>query len=221
MENNRDQLYEATARHLAEGKIVGWYRGRMEFAPRALGNRSILGDARNKEMQKRLNVQIKFRESFRPFSPAVLAEKTRDYFDTPAFSPDMLIVCLVQQNRQKPLPSDYENLSLMDKLYYQRSDIPAVIHIDYSARMQTLHKETNPRFHELIRHFEKQTGYGVIIKTSFNVRGEPIVGSPEDAFVCFMRTDMDVLVIENYVLLKKDQKKIKELPRFDYLDSLN
>ncbi len=221
LENNRDQLYEATARHLAEGKIVGWYQGRMEFGPRALGNRSILGDARNKEMQKRLNVQIKFRESFRPFAPAVLAEKTRDYFDTPAFSPYMLIVCPVQQNRQKPLPSDYENLSLMDKLYYQRSDIPAVTHIDYSARIQTVHKETNPHFHELIRHFEKQTGYGVIINTSFNVRGEPIVCTPEDAFVCFMRTDMDVLVIENYILLKKDQKEIKELPRFDYLDSLD
>lgn len=216
-----DQVCSKTARLMADGNIVGWFQGRMEFGPRALGNRSILADARNKDMQKRLNLQIKFREGFRPFAPAVLAEHTKDYFDTPAYSPYMLIVCPVQQSRQQELPHDYQNLSLLDKLYVERSDIPAVTHIDYSARVQTVHQETNPGFHQLINTFGKITGYNVVINTSFNVRGEPIVCTPEDAFVCFMRTDMDILVMDHFILEKRKQKNVRELPKFDFLDTLD
>lgn len=210
-----------TAKLLADGQIVGWYQGRMEFGPRALGNRSILADARNKDMQKRLNLQIKFREGFRPFAPAVQAEYTNDYFSTPGDSPYMLIVCPVKDTRRKRMPDNYQNLPLLDKLYYERSDIPAVTHIDYSARIQTVHKETNPRFHQLIDTFGKLSGYHVIINTSFNVRGEPIVCTPEDAFVCFMRTDMDYLVMGNFFIEKNKQTNVKELPKFDYLETLD
>ncbi len=219
--NSFETLAQETADLLNQGKIVGWFQGRMEFGPRALGNRSILGDARNKEMQKRLNLQIKFRESFRPFAPSVLSEKTKDLFDTPYDSPYMLIVCPVQQERLNKLPDDYDKLPLLEKLYYERSDVPAITHIDYSARIQTVHADTNPRYHKLIEKFEKTTGYPVIINTSFNVRGEPIVCKPEDAFVCFMRTDMDVLVMGNYILFKENQQNVKPLPRFDFLDSLD
>jgi carbamoyltransferase len=216
-----EKIASRTAQYLNEGKIVGWFQGRMEFGPRALGNRSILGDARNKKMQKRLNLQIKFRESFRPFAPAVLSEKTHELFDTPAHSPYMLIVCPVEKSRQIPVPEGFNKLPLLEKLYFERSDVPAITHIDYSARIQTVHKDTNPRFHRLIEKFDELTGYPVIINTSFNVRGEPIVCNPENAFVCFMRTDMDVLVMGNYILLKEDQKDVMALPKFDFLDSLD
>ncbi len=216
-----DQLCQKVASLLDQGQIVGWFQDRMEFGPRALGNRSILGDARKKDMQKRLNLQIKFRESFRPFAPVVLAENTRDYFETLNFSPYMMIVCPINKSRMKELPERYNKMDLMEKLYCERSDIPAVTHIDYSARIQTVHKDTNPKFHRLLEHFKNLTGYPVLINTSFNVRGEPIVCTPENAFVCFMRTDMDVLVMDNYILFKSQQKEINELPKLNYLDTLD
>jgi carbamoyltransferase len=216
-----EDLSRRVAGHISEGKIAGWFQGRMEFGPRALGNRSIIADARNREMQKRLNLQIKFRESFRPFAPAVLSEHTAQYFDTLNHSPYMLTVCPVEQSKRKSVPSGYDDLTITEKLYYERSDIPAVTHIDYSARIQTVHKETNPRFHRLIEQFKELTGYPVIINTSFNVRGEPIVCTPEDAFICFMRTDMDILVMGNFLLEKSAQRNVKEFPKFNLLDSLD
>jgi carbamoyltransferase len=177
----------------------------MEFGPRALGGRSILGDPRNAEMQKKLNVKIKFRESFRPFAPSVLAEECEQYFEHNSVSPYMLLVQPVVKNRRKTLPPGYHTFSLKDKLYHLRSDMPAITHIDFSARIQTVHKETNPRYYELIQEFKKLTGYGVIVNTSFNVRGEPIICTPEDAYRCFMRTEMDYLVVGNFVFSKKEQ----------------
>ena len=214
-----DKLCSRVAGYIGNGMIAGWFQGRMEFGPRALGNRSILADARNREMQKRLNLQIKFRESFRPFAPAVLSENTGEYFSAEKPSPYMLTVCPVIESRQKKLPQGYSNLPVMEKLYHERSDIPAVTHIDYSARIQTVHRDTNPRFHRLIKHFGEITGYPVLINTSFNVRGEPIVCTPEEAFICFMRTDMDILVMENVILEKSKQVNVPEFPKFTILDS--
>ena len=200
-----ERLSDAVAGHLAEGKAVGWFQGRMEWGPRALGGRSILGDARNKEMQKRLNLKIKFRESFRPFAPSVLDEDASAYFETDKPSPYMLLIADIKKDRRIPLPEDYHQQPLRDKLYYVRSDIPAVTHLDYSARLQTVHKETNPRFWSLINAFKGKTGCAVLVNTSFNVRGEPIVCTPEDAYRCFMRTDMDCLVLGNFVFHKTEQ----------------
>jgi carbamoyltransferase len=182
----------------------------MEWGPRALGNRSILGDARNKDMQRRLNLKIKYRESFRPFAPSVLYEDVNTYFDTDQPSPYMLLIANVREERRNALPIDYHRQPLRDKLYYLRSDIPAVTHLDYSARLQTVHRETNPRFWSLIDAFKAETGYGLIVNTSFNVRGEPIVCTPEDAYRCFMRTDMDCLVLGNYVFEKVNQPPWQE-----------
>jgi carbamoyltransferase len=218
---NFDELCHQVALLLAEGKTVGWFQDRMEFGPRALGNRSILADPRRNEMQKKLNLQIKFREGFRPFAPAVLNEFSKDYFDLDTGSPYMMLVCPVQNNRKKKLPGNYMQLPLLEKLYFERSDIPAVTHIDYSARIQTVHQETNPKFHQLIHHFNNITGCPVLINTSFNVRGEPIVCTPENAFVCFMRTDMDFLVMGNYLLNKTEQNQVKELPKFNYVSGLD
>lgn len=204
------QLSEAVANILASENVVGWVQGRMEFGPRALGGRSILGDPRSAEMQKKLNLKIKYRESFRPFAPSVLAEDCADYFDYDGISPYMLLVHPVQNGRRMPLPPNYESLSLRDKLYYQRSDLPSITHIDFSARIQTVHQETNPRYYQLIDAFKKLTGYGVIVNTSFNVRGEPIVCTPDDAYRCFMRTEMDYLVVGNYVFDKKQQPEWQE-----------
>jgi len=198
-------LNEFIATQIAEGNVVGWFQGKMEFGPRALGNRSILGDARNEEMQKKLNIKIKYREGFRPFAPSVLHEDLNTYFDLNAASPYMLLIGKVSEKRRKPLPENYHNLSLWDKLYFVRSDIQSVTHLDFSARIQTVHKETNPKYHQLISAFKKNTGYGLIVNTSFNVRGEPIVCTPYDAFRCFMSTDMDYLVMNNYVLKKTAQ----------------
>ncbi|MBN2275568.1 MAG: carbamoyltransferase [Bacteroidales bacterium] len=200
-----DALAEKTAGLIAEGHVVGWFQGRMEFGPRALGNRSILGDARNREMQKKLNLKIKYRESFRPFAPSVLAEDNALYFNLDTPSPYMLLVAGVKEDRRKPLPSDYYKLPIMERLYIDRSEIPAVTHIDLSARIQTVHKETNERFRMLLSTFKKLTGCGLMVNTSFNVRGEPIVCSPEDAYRCFMRTEMDYLVINDYLFDKKMQ----------------
>jgi carbamoyltransferase len=197
-------LFDQTAGLIAAGKVVGWFQGRMEFGPRALGNRSIVGDARNRDMQQVMNLKIKFRESFRPFAPSVLAERVADYFDTDTASPYMLMVANVRDER---LTADRagEEATGLDRLKIARSEIPAVTHVDDSARIQTVHAETNPRYRNLIAAFEEKTGCGVIVNTSFNVRGEPIVCTPEDAYRCFMRTEMDALVVGNCLLLKEEQ----------------
>jgi carbamoyltransferase len=198
-------LSKVSAAKIAEGSVVGWFQGRMEFGPRALGNRSILGDARNPEMQKKLNLKIKYREGFRPFAPSVLMEDVSTYFDLEAASPYMLLVAPVKEERREKLPANYAELSLWDRLYFKRSDIQSVTHLDFSARIQTVHKDTNPRYWELINEFKQQTGYGVIVNTSFNVRGEPIVCTPHDAYRCFMSTEMDYLVINDFLYCKTDQ----------------
>lgn len=203
--DNFEELTKEVAQILADGNVVGWVQGRMEFGPRALGARSILGDPRNAEMQKKLNVKIKYRESFRPFAPSVLAEKVDEYFDYEGISPYMLLVHPVKETRRKTLPAEFDSFDLRNKLYYLRSDLPSITHIDFSARIQTVHKQTNPRYYQLIHDFEKLTGYGVIVNTSFNVRGEPIVSTPNDAYRCFMRTEMDYLVVGNYVFDKRQQ----------------
>lgn len=198
-------LVARTAEALHSGKVVGWFQGRMEFGPRALGNRSILGDPASPEMQLKLNQKIKFRESFRPFAPAVAEEDLATYFEATAPSPYMLMVHPVRRDLQKPLPEGYHALSLRDKLYHQRSTLPAITHIDMSARIQTVSARTNPRFHRLIKAFGQRSGHNVVINTSFNVRGEPIVRTPEEAYRCFMRTEMDVLVINEHIFLKEEQ----------------
>jgi carbamoyltransferase len=200
-----DGLLEKVTDELASGKVVGWLSGRMEFGPRALGSRSILGDARSPKMQSVMNLKIKFRESFRPFAPSVLGERVSDYFAIDAASPYMLLVAPVQEHRRTQMTANQRKLWGIDLLNVPRSDIPAVTHVDYSARIQTVHEETNPRYHKLLRVFEAKTGCAVLVNTSFNVRGEPIVCSPEDAYRCFMRTEMDTLVLENCLLHKMDQ----------------
>lgn len=202
---NSNELCKEVATRLSEGNVVGWMQGRMEFGPRALGGRSILGDPRNAEMQKKLNVKIKYRESFRPFAPSVLAEECAKYFEHDSASPYMLLVQPVAEQRRRPLPDGYNSFSLKEKLYHLRSDMPAITHIDFSARIQTIHPETNPRYYELVKEFKNLTGYGVIVNTSFNVRGEPIICTPEDAYRCFMRTEMDYLVVGNFVFEKQQQ----------------
>ena len=203
------ELYGRVADELAAGKVVGWHQGRMEFGPRSLGGRSILGDARNTKMQSVLNLKIKYRESFRPFAPSVLRERVSDYFHMNCDSPYMLLVAPVLEKRRLPFDPGQKELWGIDLLNVPRSDIPSVTHIDYSARIQTVHEETNPRYYKLLKVFEEKTGYATCVNTSFNVRGEPIVCTPEDAYRCFMRTEMDVLVIENYVLRKEDQKPLE------------
>ena len=193
------------AKALAEGKALGWFQGRMEFGPRALGARSILGDARSPTMQKQLNLKVKYRESFRPFAPAVLAEDAPKYFDIDGESPYMLLVADVRDEHRIAMSEEEQKLFGIEKLNVPRSSIPAVTHVDYSARVQTVHKETNPRFHDLIGQFKQKTGCPVIVNTSFNVRGEPIVGSPEDAFRCFMGTEIETLAVGNCFLRKEAQ----------------
>jgi carbamoyltransferase len=206
---DENQLYARVAEELAAGKVVGWLQGRMEFGPRALGGRSILGDARNRDMQSVMNLKIKYRESFRPFAPSVLRERVSDYFVLDADSPYMLLVAPVVEKRRLPVSSAQDGLWGIELLNIPRSDIPAVTHLDYSARIQTVHQDTNPRYYALLKAFEAKTGHAVLVNTSFNVRGEPIVSTPEDAYRCFMRTEMDVLVLENCVLLKADQKPLE------------
>lgn len=207
---HEEVLLDRVADELASGKVVGWLQGRMEFGPRALGGRSILGDARNPKMQSVMNLKIKYRESFRPFAPSVLRERLPDYFCMDTDSPYMLLVAPVLEKRRAPKSSGQESLWGIDLLNVPRSDIPAVTHIDYSARIQTVHQETNPRYYQLLKAFEAKTGCGVLVNTSFNVRGEPIVCSPEDAYRCFMRTEMDVLVLENCLLYKTQQKPLEQ-----------
>lgn len=207
---NGDDLFKRVAEELATEKVVGWLQGRMEFGPRSLGGRSILGDARSPKMQSVMNLKIKYRESFRPFAPSVLRERVSEYFDLSSDSPYMLIVAPVLEKRRIPLRTEDKSLWGIDLLNVPRSDIPAITHIDYSARIQTVHSETNPSYYNLLKAFEVRTGYSVLVNTSFNVRGEPIVCTPEDAYRCFMRTEMDVLVLENCVLLKTEQKPLTD-----------
>ena len=207
---NFDELCNDIADILAKGQVVGWFHGRMEYGPRALGNRSILGDPRHPEMQKRLNLKIKFREGFRPFAPSVLEEDIEEYFELNCSSPYMLLVAPVQKKRRRSLPDNYEHLGLYDKLYQLRSDVPAVTHVDFSARIQSVNKDVNLKFWKLINAFKEKTGYGIIVNTSFNIRGEPIVCTPEDAYNCFMKTDMDYLVLGDYLFSKHEQYKLKE-----------
>jgi carbamoyltransferase len=204
-----DTLFEKIAGELASDKVVGWFQGRMEFGPRALGGRSILGDARSPKMQSVMNLKIKYRESFRPFAPSVLRERVADYSTLDADSPYMLLVAPVKESRRCAMIGTSEGLWGIDLLNVARSDIPAVTHLDYSARVQTVHHETNPRYYRLLQAFEAATGCAVLVNTSFNVRGEPIVCSPDDAYRCFMRTEMDVLVLENCVLYKADQQPLE------------
>jgi carbamoyltransferase len=199
------ELIDATAAALAEGKAVGWFQGRMEFGPRALGGRSILGDPRSASMQKTLNLKVKYRESFRPFAPAVLREDVSEWFDLDCDSPYMLFVADVAKSKQRQMNADEQALFGIDKLNVPRSEIPAVTHVDYSARIQTVERETNPRFHALISAFKARTGCPVLVNTSFNVRGEPIVCTPQDAFRCFMGTEIEVLAVGNCLLHKADQ----------------
>ncbi len=205
-----DALCRQTAELLAAGKVIGWFQGRMEWGPRALGNRSILGDPRLSDMQKKLNLKIKYREGFRPFAPSVLAEDAAAYFDLDVPSPYMLLVAPVRENHRKPVPEGYAGLELYERLYCLRSDIPAVTHVDYSARIQTVHRETNDRYWRLIDAFKTLTGCGLLVNTSFNVRGEPIVCSPTDAYRCFMRTEMDYLVINDFIFDKRRQPEFTD-----------
>lgn len=205
---NKEEIPELTADLIAQENVVGWFQGRMEFGPRALGSRSIIGDARSSKMQSVMNLKIKFRESFRPFAPSVLFEKVSDYFELNCESPYMLLVADVKKERRKEMSVNEKALFGIDKLNIVRSDIPAVTHVDYSARIQTVHKDTNPLYHKMIETFDNKYGCGVIINTSFNVRGEPIVCSPADAYKCFMRTEMDYLIMGSFVIEKKNQKPL-------------
>ena len=207
------ELCEKTADLLNNDTVIGWFQGRMEFGPRALGNRSILGDPRCPEMQKKLNLKIKYREGFRPFAPSVLEEDISTFFDIDTISPYMLLVAPVLESRRTKLPEKYEELPLYERLYFLRSDVPSITHIDFSARIQSVSRETNPKYWQLIDTFKKKTGYGIVVNTSFNVRGEPIVCSPDDAYRCFMRTEMDYLVMGNYLFDKKEQ------PNWDKADN--
>jgi carbamoyltransferase len=200
-----DALLDATVEALSTDKAVGWFQGRMEFGPRALGNRSIIADPRSPAMQKTLNLRVKYRESFRPFAPAVLAEHATDWFEHDGPSPYMLFVAGVRPEHRRTMTEEESALFGIDKLNVPRSTIPAVTHVDYSARLQTVHAETNPRFHALLSRFHARTGCPVLVNTSFNVRGEPIVCTPEDAFRCFMGSEIEVLVVGDCLLMKDDQ----------------
>ncbi len=204
---SRKEIISVTAKELANNKTVGWFQGRMEFGPRALGGRSILADPRSEKMQKELNLKIKYRESFRPFAPSVLREDVSEWFELDYDSPYMLLVAEVKKSKQVVMADKDKNLFGIEKLNVKRSSIPAITHVDYSARIQTVHKDTNPRYYELLKEFKNITNCPVVVNTSFNVRGEPIVCSIEDAFNCFMGTNLDILVLEDFILFKEEQNK--------------
>lgn len=191
--------------HLADGKAIGWMQGRMKFGPRALGSRSIVADPRSSDMQKKINLKVKYRESFRPFAPSILREHLEDWFELSVDSPYMLFVAEIKSDKRIDMNEKEKSLFGIDKLNVARSLVPAITHVDYSARIQTVHKETNKPYYDLISRFYDKTGCPLILNTSFNVRGEPIVCSPIDAFNCFMGTDLDILAIENYILIKTEQ----------------
>lgn len=205
--SDEEELIEKAVELIEKQNVVGWFQGRMEFGPRALGCRSILGDARNPEMQKKMNLKIKYRESFRPFAPSVLAEHVSEWFELDRPSPYMLLVANVHPSKRKPIHDEDKKKTGLDKLKIYRSEIPAVTHVDYSARIQTVHRNTNPRYYKLLQKFHEKTGVPVMINTSFNVRGEPIVCTPEEAYNCFMRTEMDYLIMGSFVLSKQEQLK--------------
>ncbi len=205
-----DLLCRDVVELLDKGMVVGWFQGRMEYGPRALGNRSILGNPCKPDTQKKLNLKIKYREGFRPFAPAVLEEDISEYFDLDRPSPYMLLVAQVQKKRLNPVPENYDRMKMYERLYHLRSDIPSITHIDNSARIQSISKKTNEKFWKLINAYKQKTGYGLLVNTSFNVRGEPIICSPEDGYVCFMRTEMDYLVLGNYLFDKKQQPPLDE-----------
>ena len=208
---NEDDLVEKVATLLADGKAVGWMQGRMEFGPRALGGRSIIADPRSPSMQKQLNLKVKYRESFRPFAPSVLREDVHEWFEHDIDSPYMLLVSKVKKEKHRKMTDDEKKLFGIDKLNVPRSTIPAITHVDYSARIQTVHSDTNPMYHSVISKFKQKTGCPIVVNTSFNVRGEPIVCTPLDAFKCFMGTELDVLAIGNFLLIKDEQdKNLKE-----------
>lgn len=207
---SENELCFTVADLIADGKVVGWFQGRMEYGPRALGNRSILGDPRNPEMQKRLNLKIKYREGFRPFAPSVLEEDADEYFSIKGDSPYMLLVEPVHEVLRKTLPLGYQEMSIWDRLYWQRSNLPAITHIDFSARIQTVSRKTNPRYWALLSAFKQRYKCSVLVNTSFNVRGEPIVCSPRDAYICFMRTEMDCLVLGDVILYKEEQPMLPD-----------
>jgi carbamoyltransferase len=214
-EVNEKDLYPKVAKWIDAGNVVGWFQGRMEFGPRALGNRSILGDPRNPDMQKKLNLKIKYRESFRPFAPSVLADEAEEYFKLSTDSPYMLLVQDVNEEHRKELPKNYHKLPLRDKLAYRRSEFPAITHIDFSARIQTVHPDTNEKYWKLLQAFKELSGVGMVVNTSFNVRGEPIVCTPEDAYRCFMNTEMDYLVMNNFIFDKSDQPEWEQKINFE------
>ena len=205
---NDDEISERIADLISQQKVIGWFQGRMEFGPRALGGRTIIGDARSSETQKVINLKIKYRESFRPFAPSIREENISEYFDIDRPSPYMLLVADVNKNKQTKMTEEQESYFGLKKLNIARSVIPAVTHVDYSARIQSVSAKTNPRYHEMITKFNEKYDCPVIVNTSFNVRGEPIVCTPNDAYVCFMRTEMDYLIIENFLLKKNDQKPL-------------
>jgi carbamoyltransferase len=206
----RSTLLKEVAGAMASERIIGWLNGRMEFGPRALGARSIIGDPRSPRMQKQMNLKIKFRESFRPFAPSVLRERVNDYFEMDCDSPYMLLVAPVKADRRIAMTESESSLWGIEKLNVPRSDIPAITHVDYSARVQTVSRDVNPDYYDLIQEFDKLTGCGLVVNTSFNVRGEPIVCTPEDAYRCFMRTHIDTLVLGPFVLNKEDQPEWQE-----------
>jgi carbamoyltransferase len=208
--HDHTEVPDCVADLIAQDKVVGFLSGRMEFGPRALGARSILGDARSPKMQALMNLKIKFRESFRPFAPACLLEDVGEFFDLDCESPYMLLVAPVRQHRRVAMTPEQEALFGIEKLNVPRSDIPAVTHVDYSARVQTVNANDLPQFYKVIEAFKRRTGYGIVVNTSFNVRGEPIVCTPEDAYLCFMRTEMDALVMEDCVLLKEEQPPLRD-----------
>ncbi len=205
-----EEVITRTAELLAQEKVIGWFQGRMEFGPRALGARSILGDPRSKKMQSVMNLKIKFRESFRPFAPSVLREHVGEHFELDCDSPYMLLVAPIREERRISINEDQRHLFGIERLNVARSDIPAVTHVDYSARVQTVHRETNPIYYDLLKEFYRLTGCSVIVNTSFNVRGEPIVCTPRNAHLCFMRTEMDNLVLGSYLLEKSSQPPLEE-----------
>jgi len=215
----QEELIDKVAELINEEKVIGWFQGRMEFGPRALGSRSIIGDARSEKMQSIMNRKIKFRESFRPFAPCVLRENVQDYFymSDNKESPYMLLVAYVQNDKRLPLNTPSETLKGLDKLKVKRSCVPAITHVDYSARVQTVDAERHPKLHRLMSRFKEMTGYPVIINTSFNIRGEPIVCSPEHAYRCFMATNMDVLVMENHLLYKQEQPQATQHEVDEYI----
>jgi carbamoyltransferase len=204
------ELFELLAVELEKGHVIGWFNGPMEFGPRALGGRSIIGDPRNQKMQSVMNLKIKYRESFRPFAPSVLEEEVSNQFEMNAKSPYMLLVAPVKKELCKQMTEEEDKLFGIDKLNIPRSSLPAITHVDYSARVQTVSSKTNPRYHNLISAFKRKTGCPTIVNTSFNVRGEPIVCTPQDAYRCFMRTEMDVLVLQNQILYKSEQPKVEK-----------